>query len=103
MANEMQWDVQQIQQNGTRLADKAAEMFTTLQQASAVIRETKSSFDSPEGNAMRQQFESLRGDFETFRTDVTTFGEFIRNYGQKGEQLQQETAAQARKLPGSNR
>ena len=25
MANEMQWDVQQIQQNGTRLADKAAD------------------------------------------------------------------------------
>lgn len=103
MANEIKWDIQQIQQNGTRLADKAAEMFTTLQQASAVIQETKSSFDSPEGNAMRQQFESLRGDFETFRNDVAAFGEFIRNYGQKGEAFQQETTAQARKLPGSNR
>lgn len=103
MANTIVWDTAQIRKSGRELADMAEQMFATLSEAGKVVDETKASFDTPEGDSMRQMFDSLKTEFEKFKQDVTGFGEFVETYGLRGEELKDNVATAARKLPGANR
>lgn len=103
MGNDIRWETAQIKKTGQDLIEMANRMFTTLSEAGRIVDETKQSFDTPEGNTMRQMFASLSGDFNKFKQDVTGFGEFIDQYGTEGERLKENVGTAARRLPGSNR
>ena len=103
MGNEIRWDTAQIKKTGQDLIEMANRMFATLSGAGRVVDETKQSFDTPEGNTMRQMFASLSSDFSKFKQDVAGFGEFIDQYGTEGEKLKETVGTAARQLPGSNR
>ncbi|OUP28105.1 MULTISPECIES: hypothetical protein [unclassified Faecalibacterium] len=97
-ANHIQIDIDALYQQGRQLNDSAEQMFEILKAAKRIIDNTASDFNSPEGKAMRQQFDSLQGTFQKFKTSVETFGEFVQTHSSNMNNLQSQLKNAANQL-----
>lgn len=101
MASTITWDLPQIKRTGKELCSEANEIFSVLKSISAEIDNTKASFDSPEGSAMRSTFANFSSSFSKFQGDIKAFGDYLDSFSTSGTQLQDELANIAKSLPSA--
>ena len=73
-------DIQKINQAGEDLVENARKMYDSLQKIKGYIDGSKSYFDSPAGDKVRNKFNQSAEKFSEFRDFLDSYGEFLKTF-----------------------
>ena len=73
-------DIQKINQAGEDLVENARKMYDSLQKIKGYIDGSKSYFDSPAGDKVRNKFNQSAEKFSEFRDFLNSYGEFLKTF-----------------------